>query len=146
MTTLHPVTLAAWAISGAFCSLTVPITLYEVRHHARATLMTAHERLSLRVAPHSHPLKQLAAWCPKKCASSSTHEASLTLLPPRDLQVANHLKNFRSPKLQRYVIRILWMPAVYSIDSWLSLRWKARPVLEGTTRELCVRPGAGRPL
>jgi len=38
--------------------------------------------------------------------------------------VALHLRNFHEPRLQRLVIRILWMPAIFGVDNWLALRFK----------------------
>lgn len=50
-------------------------------------------------------------------------------------EVASHLENYRQPKLQRQVIRILWMPAIYAIDSWLALRFKEAGIYLGAARD-----------
>lgn len=45
-------------------------------------------------------------------------------LPVSIYEVAMQLEYFSRPKLQIRVIRILWMVPVYSLDSWLALRFK----------------------
>uniref|UniRef100_A0A6B2L8Y6 Transmembrane protein 184C n=1 Tax=Arcella intermedia TaxID=1963864 RepID=A0A6B2L8Y6_9EUKA len=39
------------------------------------------------------------------------------------LHIFNHLRNWTLPEQQRYIIRIILMVPIYSIDSWLSLRF-----------------------
>lgn len=34
-----------------------------------------------------------------------------------------HTEYYTRPKLQKHVIRILWMPSIYAVDSWLALRF-----------------------
>jgi len=38
-------------------------------------------------------------------------------------EVVLHLTNFYMPNCQKYVVRILWMVPLYSVQSWLSLRF-----------------------
>jgi Organic solute transporter Ostalpha len=38
-------------------------------------------------------------------------------------KVGDHLQHFYEPKLQRPVLRILWMPVVFGVDNWVALRW-----------------------
>lgn len=47
------------------------------------------------------------------------------------LQVAMHTEYYTRPRLQRHVIRILWMVPIYSMDAWFALRFKdARAYLD----------------
>lgn len=73
--------------------------------------------------------------------ASSHHAASHTLLHarrstppparPPARQVAMHTEYYTRPRLQRHVIRILWMVPIYSLDAWLALRFKdARAYLD----------------
>lgn len=39
------------------------------------------------------------------------------------LEIINHLQNVHSPELQTYVVRILFIVPVFSVDCWLSLRF-----------------------
>lgn len=39
-------------------------------------------------------------------------------------QVAMHTEYYTRPRLQRHVIRILWMVPIYSMDAWFALRFK----------------------
>ena len=42
-----------------------------------------------------------------------------------------HTEYYTRPRLQRHVIRILWMVPIYSVDAWLALRFKdARAYLD----------------
>ena len=41
-------------------------------------------------------------------------------------EVAMHTEYYTRPRLQRHVIRILWMVPIYSADAWLALRFKVR--------------------
>lgn len=51
----------------------------------------------------------------------------LLALPVSIYEVAMQLEYFSRPKMQIYVIRILWMVPVYSLDSWLALRFEVGP-------------------
>ncbi|KAN0022670.1 hypothetical protein ACTFIU_004871 [Dictyostelium citrinum] len=37
--------------------------------------------------------------------------------------IYKHLRNYTNPELQKYIVRILIMVPIYSVDSWLSLRF-----------------------
>jgi len=39
-------------------------------------------------------------------------------------EIFQHLLCYEVPRLQRYVVRILWLVPIYSVDSWLALRFK----------------------
>jgi hypothetical protein len=47
----------------------------------------------------------------------------MSVLPPCR-QVAMHTEYYTRPRLQRHVIRILWMVPIYSLDAWFALRFK----------------------
>ena len=46
-----------------------------------------------------------------------------------------HLMNYYMPNIQKYVIRILWMVPIYSIQSWLSLRFHDSSLYIETLRD-----------
>ena len=48
----------------------------------------------------------------------------LLAVPITFYEVAQHLENYRMPRLQRHVIRILFMVPIYAVDCWLALRFK----------------------
>ena len=50
--------------------------------------------------------------------------AVIVTLPIVVYEVANHLRHFHEPRLQRLVIRVLWLPAIFGVDNWLALRFK----------------------
>ena len=46
-----------------------------------------------------------------------------------------HLKNYYQPNVQCYVVRILWMVPIYSIESWLCLRFHTYAIYVETLRD-----------
>lgn len=48
----------------------------------------------------------------------------LLAVPVTIYEVAMHLEYFSRPRLQIYVIRILWMVPIYAVDAWLALKFK----------------------
>ena len=46
----------------------------------------------------------------------------LVTIPLSVWDVAMHLRHYENPKLQRYIIRIIWMVPIYSIDAWFGLK------------------------
>eukprot|EP00578_Thalassiosira_sp_NH16_P013894 CAMPEP_0181124152 /NCGR_PEP_ID=MMETSP1071-20121207/26311_1 /TAXON_ID=35127 /ORGANISM="Thalassiosira sp., Strain NH16" /LENGTH=739 /DNA_ID=CAMNT_0023209403 /DNA_START=190 /DNA_END=2409 /DNA_ORIENTATION=- len=46
-----------------------------------------------------------------------------------------HLKNYYQPNVQCYVVRILWMVPIYSIESWLCLRFHTLAIYIETLRD-----------
>uniref|UniRef100_A0A2P2I693 Transmembrane protein 184C-like n=1 Tax=Hirondellea gigas TaxID=1518452 RepID=A0A2P2I693_9CRUS len=50
-------------------------------------------------------------------------------------QITHHLVNYTKPKLQKHIIRILWMVPVYALDSWLVLRFPSLSLYLDTARE-----------
>jgi hypothetical protein len=51
-------------------------------------------------------------------------------------EVALHLEYFSCPPLQRHIIRILLMPPIYALDSWLCLRFNEARTTLTPIREL----------
>eukprot|EP00878_Enallax_costatus_P003177 GHUV01003377.1.p2 GENE.GHUV01003377.1~~GHUV01003377.1.p2 ORF type:complete len:431 (+),score=84.39 GHUV01003377.1:242-1534(+) len=52
-------------------------------------------------------------------------------IPIAVYEVAMHTEYYTRPRLQRHVIRILWMVPIYSLDAWFALRFKdARAYLD----------------
>lgn len=54
----------------------------------------------------------------------------LLAVPVTIYEVAMHLEYFSRPRLQIYVIRILWMVPIYAIDAWLALRFQVSTSLD----------------
>ena len=46
-----------------------------------------------------------------------------------------HLTHWYIPRLQKYVVRIIWLIPVYSVESWLALRFKNQALYIETVRE-----------
>ncbi|KAL6118322.1 tmem184c [Pungitius sinensis] len=49
--------------------------------------------------------------------------------------ILQHMVHFTQPELQRPIIRILWMVPIYSLDSWLALRYPGLAIYVDTCRE-----------
>jgi hypothetical protein len=49
--------------------------------------------------------------------------------------ITTHLANYNKPEEQCYIVRILWMVPIYSIGSWLCLRYKDHAVYIETLRD-----------
>ena len=39
--------------------------------------------------------------------------------------IRKHLENYSSPRLQKHIVRILWMPPVYAIDCFVAMRFNS---------------------
>ena len=59
----------------------------------------------------------------------------LLALPITFYEVAQHLENYRMPRLQRHVVRILLMVPIYAVDCWLALQFKDQTIYSPTIRE-----------
>lgn len=46
-----------------------------------------------------------------------------------------HLTHWHMPKVQKYVVRIIWMVPMYSVESWLALRFHSLALYIETIRE-----------
>jgi hypothetical protein len=49
--------------------------------------------------------------------------------------IVQHLTHWNAPHIQKYVVRIVWMIPIYSIESWLALRFKGYSIYLETLRE-----------
>ena len=58
----------------------------------------------------------------------------LLAIPISAYGVQAHMEHYSTPKLQKHVVRILWMPCVYGLDAWLALRFKVRRAAHGACR------------
>ena len=47
-----------------------------------------------------------------------------------------HLKNYYMPQVQKFVVRILWMVPLYSVQSWMSLRFHESSLYIETLRDM----------
>lgn len=50
--------------------------------------------------------------------------------------IVSHLSNYNQPHVQQYVVRILWMVPLYSIESWLAMRFHKHAIYIETLRDL----------
>lgn len=71
----------------------------------------------------------LAAWNSAGVMALGTIVLSLRL-------VYLHLTHWYMPDVQKYIVRILWMVPIYSIQSWLSLRFHEMRIYIDTVRDL----------
>ena len=72
--------------------------------------------------------KHLIGW------ASSAGFVLLTLTITLKL-IFDHFTHWNQPKIQKYVVRIIWMVPLYSIESWMALRFKAWALHFETIRE-----------
>ncbi|GAA6228372.1 transmembrane protein 184C-like [Lates japonicus] len=49
--------------------------------------------------------------------------------------ILQHMVHYTQPELQKPIIRILWMVPIYSLDSWLALRYPTLAIYVDTCRE-----------
>jgi hypothetical protein len=57
-------------------------------------------------------------------------------IPISMYEIFNHLTHWYMPDCQKYVVRILWMVPLYSVQSWLSLRYHQFALYIDTLRDL----------
>ena len=50
-------------------------------------------------------------------------------------EVLNHFHHFHKPYLQKYIIRIIWMIPIYSINAWLALQFSSLTIYLDCLRE-----------
>lgn len=49
--------------------------------------------------------------------------------------IMQHLTNWQAPRIQKFVVRIIWMVPLYSIESWIALRYRSLTLYMETLRE-----------
>lgn len=49
--------------------------------------------------------------------------------------IISHLANYNQPRVQVYIVRILWMVPIYSIESWLAMRYHKKAIYIETLRD-----------
>ena len=59
----------------------------------------------------------------------------LLTVPISMREIILHLSHWYMPDVQKYVVRILWMIPLYSVESWLSLRFRRFSLYIETVRE-----------
>jgi len=50
--------------------------------------------------------------------------------------IVSHLANYNQPHVQVYIVRILWMVPLYSVGSWLAMRFRSYAIYIETVRDL----------
>ena len=50
--------------------------------------------------------------------------------------IIRHLANYNQPHVQVYIVRILWMVPLYSVGSWLAMRFRSYAIYIETVRDL----------
>ena len=105
-------------------AVVLPLCIWDFARHK-------HERAYVG-APHSHPsaFQALASKAaPLRAVWFIAGLFVLLAIPVSAYGVQAHMEHYCAPKLQKHVVRILWMPCVYGLDAWLALRFKARCLL-----------------
>ncbi|CAG5135143.1 unnamed protein product, partial [Candidula unifasciata] len=59
----------------------------------------------------------------------------LMALPISFWGILQHVINYTTPHLQRYIIRILWMVPIYALNAWFALRFPGAAIYLDTLRE-----------
>eukprot|EP00040_Diaphanoeca_grandis_P023849 m.130268 g.130268 ORF g.130268 m.130268 type:complete len:440 (+) comp29468_c1_seq1:75-1394(+) len=49
--------------------------------------------------------------------------------------IAQHLRHWNNAPLQRHIVRVMWMPPIYALESWFSLRYYEEAVYLRAARE-----------
>lgn len=98
-------------LKGAFCNVYRAIFFSAVSLTIVAVALVAWEMYRLGYELH------VVAWFVSGVCVFFTVPISLS-------GILNHLKHYRNPMQQAYIVRILWMPPIFAIDAWLSLRYK----------------------
>lgn len=103
-------------------AVALPLCIWDMARHKHER---AYVGASERVAAHSSPA--LGSRAP--ALRPVWFVAGLFVLlaiPVSAFGVQAHMEHYCAPKLQKHVVRILWMPCVYGLDAWMALRFKAR--------------------
>ena len=116
-----------WVVVTVLCLLlALPLTIWDVstHDHERTYIVWFVAGLFVLLAiPVSAYGVQVS--CRRRAARSRGDLSPLS---------QGHMEAYNAPRLQKHVIRILWMPCVYGLDAWFALRFKAR----ARSGRLCV--------
>lgn len=72
--------------------------------------------------------KQLIGWFSSAGFVLLTFAISIRL-------IVLHLTHWYSPSIQKWLVRIIWMVPIYSVESWLALRFRDKAIYIETVRE-----------
>lgn len=100
----------------------------------RLLLWTSIIAMVVMIIYYSHELKQNGT-DPHLIAWFSAGAFVLLGFPISIYGIFTHLSNYYQPHIQCYVIRILWMVPIYSIESWLCLRFHTYAIYIETLRD-----------
>ena len=102
---------------------------------ARLVLWSSVVALFAGVVWYSYELHAVRKEAPHRIAWLSAGAFVLLGFPISMWGIIKHLANFNQPHVQVYVVRILFMVPIYSIESWLAMRFYKRAVLIETLRD-----------
>jgi len=109
-------------------------TLTVMHFLGRLLLWTSIIAMVVMIIYYSHELKQNGT-DPHLIAWFSAGAFVLLGFPISIYGIFTHLSNYYQPHIQCYVIRILWMVPIYSIESWLCLRFHTYAIYIETLRD-----------
>ena len=128
-------TVAAGTIPTAATSFAVPRTNRWMGFLARGVLWTTILSLTVAIMFYSYELfnhgtdPHLVAWF-------SAGAFVLMGFPICMWAIVSHLANYNQPQVQVYIVRILWMVPLYSVGSWLAMRFRNYAIYIETIRDL----------
>ena len=109
-------------------------TLTVMHFLGRLLLWTSIIAMVVMIIYYSHELKQNGT-DPHLIAWFSAGAFVLLGFPISIYGIFTHLSNYYQPHIQCYVVRILWMVPIYSIESWLCLRFHTYAIYIETLRD-----------
>ena len=113
----------AWAVSGLFVCCSVAISLHGI--HMCVGNPPVHHQPATR-QPATRPARRVLSFrrgvsCPPGALPPALPSPTLAPRPPR-ARASRHITFYVSP-LQKYYVRIIAIVIIYSIESWLALRF-----------------------
>jgi len=109
-------------------------TLTVMHFLGRVLLWTSMIAMVVMIIYYSHELRQNGT-DPHLIAWFSAGAFVLLGFPISIYGILSHLSNYYQPHIQCYVVRILWMVPIYSIESWLCLRFHTYAIYIETLRD-----------
>jgi hypothetical protein len=109
-------------------------TLTVMHFLGRLLLWTSIIAMVVMIIYYSHELRQNGT-DPHLIAWFSAGAFVLLGFPISIYGIFTHLSNYYQPHIQCYVVRILWMVPIYSIESWLCLRFHTYAIYIETLRD-----------